>query len=519
MKRKLTISAAALLVLTLLSTGLFVCAAAPGDPDDKDSFTDPAITIYNQNFAVIRQPLSLELKTGLNEVRFSGATSFLEPDSVMLRDPLGRQRLQVWEQNFRNDPLSQELLLSMYEGKTIDFVVRREGEKLETIKGKIIRSGYTPHLYQPYGGYNPYQQAYPQGGAQPIIEMDGHLQFGLPGQPLFPALGNDTVLKPTLHWLLATDKAGHLDAELSYISGGMRWEADYNVVAPESGDILDLIGWITIDNQSGTQFDHARVRLMAGDVNKLLPGNVIGSNFAAAPMMKQAVDAMAPPVTERAFDEYHLYSLQRPVTLRDHETKQVEFVRAAGIRSQKLFVYDGAHIDWNRYSGWSFENIRNDPSYGTQSNPKVWVMQEMKNSASNHLGIALPRGRMRFYRRDEYGRLQFTGENFIDHTPTDETIRLYTGNSFDLVGERKRTDYRVDGNRRTFDESFEITVRNHKKERAEVRVVEHLYRCSNWEITSKTHAFRKLDANQIEFPVNFPADGEVTVRYTVHYTW
>jgi hypothetical protein len=257
---------------------------------------------------------------------------------------------------------------------------------------------------------------------------------------------------------------------------------------------------------------------MAGDVNKIMPGGVLNGRMAQEVAMK-AADAMAPPVTERSFDEYHLYTLQRAVTLRDHETKQVEFVRASGVDSKKLYVYDGAHIDWNRYSGWSFENIRNDPSYGTQSNPKIWVMQEFKNSAANHMGIALPRGRMRFYRRDEDGRLQFTGENYIDHTPKDETIRLYTGNSFDLVGERKRTDYRVDTNRRTFDESFEISVRNHKKERAEVRVVEHLYRCPNWEITSKTHSFRKLDSNQVEFPVTVPADGEVTVRYTVHYTW
>jgi len=512
MRRKLTLIAAGLLTLTLLSAGMMICSASPRQTGD--DWSDPAITIYNQNFAVIRQPLSLDLNEGVNNVRFTETTAFLEPDSVMLRDPRGRRALQVLEQNFRNDPVSQELLLSMYEGKTIEFLVKREGGKLETVKGKIIRSGYAPRVYNPQYGY---QQGY-AGSTQPIIEIDGHLQFGLPGQPLFPALGNDTVLKPTLHWLLATDKPGHLDAELSYVSGGMKWEADYNVVAPENGDVLDVIGWVTINNQSGKQFDHARVRLMAGDVNKIMPGGVLGGVASRAMEMK-AADAMAPTVTERAFDEYHLYSLMRPVTLRDHETKQVEFVRAAGVRSQKLFVYDGAAIDWNRYSGWSFENIRNDPSYGTQSNPKIWVMQEFKNTAENHMGIALPRGRMRFYRRDEDGRLQFTGENYIDHTPKDETIRLYTGNSFDLVGERKRMDYKIDVNRQFCDESFEIKVRNHKKETVQVRVVEHLYRWSNWQIVSKSDGYRKLDANRIEFPVSVPADGEVTVRYTVHYSW
>jgi hypothetical protein len=290
------------------------------------------------------------------------------------------------------------------------------------------------------------------------------------------------------------------------------------VVAPENGEMLDFIGWITIDNTSGKQFDHALVRLMAGDVNKIMPGGMLNAPQAREMAMK-AADVMAPPVTERRFDEYHLYSLMRPVTLRDHETKQVEFVRASGVKSQKLYVYDGAQIDWNRYSGWGFENIRNDPSYGTQSNSKIFVMQEFKNTAANHLGIALPRGRMRFYRRDEDGRLQFTGENVIDHTPNDETIRLYTGNSFDLVGERKRVDYKVDNRSQYCDESFEIKIRNHKKEAVEVRVVEHLYRWTNWQILTQSHKYRKLDANQIEFPVMVPADGEVTVRYLVHYSW
>ena len=507
MKRKLAI--AATVVLTMCFVGAAMVTAIPAQPADEGA-SGPALTIYNQNFAVIRQPLHLELTPGVNEVRFTETTSFLEPDSVMLRDPLGRRQLQVLEQNFRNDPVSQELLLSMYEGKTIDFRVNGN-----VVPGKIIRSGYVPRVYD---YRNAYANQYAQGGTQPIIEVDGHLQFGLPGQPLFPALGSDTVLKPTLNWLLATDKPGKLDAELSYVSGGMRWEADYNVVAPESGDVLDVMGWVTIDNTSGKTFEHARIRLMAGDVNKLVPGMASGMSRNEG-MAKAADMAMQPAVTERSFDEYHLYTLERAVTLRDHETKQVEFVRATGVHSQRLYVYDGANINWNQYRGWSFENIRNDPSYGTQSNPKVWVMQELKNSSANHLGMALPRGRMRFYRRDEDGRLQFTGENLIDHTPSDETIRLYTGNAFDVVGERRRIDYRVDNARKMIDESFEIKLRNHKKEAVSVRAVEHLYRCNTWQVASRSHDFRKLDANQIEFPVVVPANGEVTITYAVHYTW
>jgi hypothetical protein len=225
----------------------------------------------------------------------------------------------------------------------------------------------------------------------------------------------------------------------------------------------------------------------------------------------------APVVREKSFDEFHLYTLERPATLRDNETKQVEFVRTTGIQSQRLYVYDGAQTE--QYAYYSPEQVRNEPGYGTASNPKVWVMQELKNSEANHLGIALPKGRLRFYRRDSDGTLQFIGENTIDHTPKDEMIRAYTGNSFDIVGERKRTNYRVDSSGHWMDETFEIRVRNHKKESANVRVVEHLYRWTNWKLTEQSQQFKKRDAQTIEFPVTVAPNGEQVVTYTVHYSW
>ena len=165
------------------------------------------------------------------------------------------------------------------------------------------------------------------------------------------------------------------------------------------------------------------------------------------------------------------------------------------------------------------EQAREDQNYGTQSNPKIWVMQEFKNSAANHLGIALPKGRLRFYRRDTDGHLEFIGENSIDHTPKDETIRVFTGNSFDLRGERKRTNIHVDSAHHWIDESFEIKIRNHKKEPVDVRVVEHLYRWSNWKLTEQSHESTKKDSQTVEFPVTVGPDGEQVITYTVHYSW
>jgi hypothetical protein len=493
-----------LLLIMILTSGTLVGQEKVTDANNQSA----ALTIYNQNFFVAREYVPLDLTSGVNRAQYAGIASHLEPDSVILRDPAGRA-LQVLEQNYRNDPISQELLLSFYEGKTIEFLVPPN----QIIKGKIIRSGYVPSSY--------YAQNYQQPSyTQPIIEVDGVLRFGLPGQPLFPALSGDSILKPALSWLLQTNDPGKFDAEISYVAGGMSWQADYNLVVSDNPkgktDLLDMVGWITMRNQSGKTFENANIKLMAGDVNKLQPPSVSGRMYAAEAKAMMN-DAMAPVVREKSFDEFHLYTLGRPTTLRDQETKQVEFVRSPGIHALRLYVYDGAQVQ--QYGYYSMDQIRQDQSYGTQSNPKVWVMEEFKNSEVNHLGIALPKGKLRFYRRDTDGHLEFVGENVIDHTPKDETLRIFTGNSFDVVGERKRTSIRVDSAHNWMDESFEIRVRNHKKEPVTVRVVEHLYRWTNWKLTEQSQESRKMDAQTSEFPVTIAPDGEQVVTYTVHYSW
>ncbi len=505
---------------------LLLASAATGltqKNDDKTSVHDDAaaLTIYNQSFAVVRQTLPLDLKSGTNQLEITNITAHLEPDSVILRDLKNGRDLRILEQNYRSDVASQGRLLALYEGKTIDFLVPDKEGNRRLVPGKIIRSGYTPH-YQAYSAYDQQyyqaQQAYvAAGNGEPIIEIDGKLQFGLPGQPIFPALSSDTILKPTLSWLLQSDRPGNTNAEFSYVTGGMSWHADYNVVAPVSGNLLDIVGWVTLDNQTGKTFSNAHIKLMAGDVNKLQPGDFSGMAAKDA-VFNMRAEAPAPAVTERSFDEYHLYTLERPSTLYDRETKQVEFVRATGVPSQRLYVYDGVKLDQN-YRGYSQENIRDMENFGVQSNSKIWAMVEFKNSKENHLGLPLPKGRVRFYRRDTDGQLEFTGENLIDHTPSDETIRLYKGNVFDAVGERKRTAYHLERNAHWMDESFEIKLRNHKKEPMEIRVVEHLYRWTNWDIQKTSDPFNKLDSKTVEFRVKVPPDGEKVVTYTAHYSW
>jgi hypothetical protein len=501
-------------------------AAASGSASP--ALPPPALTIYNQNFALVRDTVPLDLQPGVNPVRFTETTAHVETDSVILRDPAGKVPLQILEQNYRNDPVSEGLLLSLNEGKTLDFEIDLGQGQTKVVQGRVIRSSNSiadaSNVLQRYGPrdrygnliYNGFQN---NSGQQPIIEVEGKLRFSLPGRPLFPALADDTVLKPTLEWQIHAPKAVRLNAELAYITGYMSWKADYNVVMPGGSDTADITGWVTMDNQSGKTFANARIKLMAGDVSKLQPANMgfMGGVVVASGMAKSGA---ALTVTEKAFEDYHLYTLERPATLRDRETKQVEFIRVTGVKTKRVYVYDGLVIDWQRWNGNNISYMRREEDFGAGSgSTKVAIMREIKNSKENGLGMPLPKGRVRFYKTDDDRRPEFTGENEIDHTPKDETVRIYTGNAFDLVGERRRTDFKVDTNKQFVDEGVEIKVRNRKKEPVEIRVVEHLYRWFTWEVREPSQPFVKKDARTIEFTVTLQPDEEKTVTYTAHYTW
>ncbi len=460
--------------------------------------SDPAITIYNGGFAVVRDTLAIEMKAGSNQITFAGTTAKLEPDSVILRDVAGKAQLQILEQSYRNDPVSEPMLLSFFEGKSLDFIRLEPNKPDQTISAKIIRSGYVP-------GGNP---------VEPIVEIDGQLQFALPGRPIFPSLGDENILKPALAWQIHAPAAAKINAEVAYVTQGFSWQASYNIVAPEKGDLVDIVGWITMQNDSGSSFQNAKIKLMAGDVNKVQSSYPQMAKRGFPMMAEMAADA-PPVVSEKAFDEFHLYTLANPVTLRDKETKQVEFIRASGVKAERLYIYDGAVI-----SGWRVGmSVGSDPGYGVTSNKKVHVYREFKNTEANKLGIPLPKGRVRFYSQDNDRQLEFVGENNIEHTPKEERVRVYIGDSFDLVGERKRTDFKLDEANHVFEETFEVTLRNRQKEDVEIRVVEHLFRWTNWTIESKSHEFNKTDAQTIEFHVSLKPDEEKTVTYKARYTW
>lgn len=494
-------------ITAVLSVGLFgllghVQANIQADTQ-KSEAAGPAITVYNQNFGVVRDHVSLDLKAGLNQASFSGVTSQLEPESVVLRDPSGKVDLSIIEQSYRGDPVDSIGLLQMFEGKTIQFKKQLHDEEI-VFDGRIIRAPKQVMTKNPHGGQ--YQKT-----LEPIIEVEGQLITQLPGTPLFPSLGDDSILEPTLSWKIFTQKAASLVAQLSYLTYGMSWKSDYNLVLPEEGDVVTLTGWVSIENNTGTSFEDARIKLIAGDVNKVEPQPEMYAKAVGLRSMARA-DQSAPEVEAKKFDEFHMYSLPLATTLRDRETKQVEFVRAEAVQTKKLYVYQG-------FQGRYYGGINTNQNYGQNAQPDVGIYREFKNSEANGLGVALPAGKTRFYRMDSDGQLEFTGENTIDHTPKNETIRVYLGNAFDLVGERTRTDFYKHPSRDLIRETFEIELRNRSDKEVTVQVVEHLSRWSNWEIQKPSQDFEKKDAQTIEFPVTVGADQVKTVSYTVEYTW
>ncbi|HEY4382513.1 MAG TPA: DUF4139 domain-containing protein [Acidobacteriaceae bacterium] len=481
--------------------------AATGAQAQQGGAGPVALTIYNQDFAVARTTVDLDLATGPNQVTTTNVTSQLEPDSVVLRDPTGKTPFKVTEQNYDGGVIDQMSLLQKFEGKTIQFYNGGRdgsGKPVGTFDGRIIRAGN-----------------------QPIVEAEGLIQFQLPGIPLFPAATDGLLLKPTLRWQIDAPRPAHLTAELAYITHGMSWQATYNIVAPESTNVaesepVDLHGWVTVQNNSGTDFSAARIKLMAGDVAKLkdFRDRSYATNGVVDTMSENVSDGNA--VTQQAFDDFHLYDLNRTVSLTSGETKQVEFIDAANVSMNRVYEYDGA----TRQPGYNlcFGCHNEQQSFGTSSNTKINIRAEIKNSTANHLGMPLPAGRIRLYRRDTGGQMEFIGEGTVNHTPAEETVKVPVGSAFDVTGERKQTYFHVDQRANTIDETFEITVKNQKSAPVNVAIVEHMNRGQNWQITEQLAnamptRYTRRDSATIEFPIAVPATGETKVIYSVHYTW
>lgn len=475
------------LVAVLALASAAVGGAAPRPTPAAAQSAGVELAVYNQDLALVKDRRSLDLAQGLNEVRFADVAAQIDPTSVHFRsltDPTGTV---VVEQNYEYDLVGSARLLRKYVDQEIGLVT----EDGQEYAGKLL-SGDNDAILQA------------ADGQVTVVRLDRIKEF------TFPALPEGLITRPTLVWQVESARGGGQEVEVTYLTGGINWYANYTIVLADDEKSLDLNGWVTLDNRSGAGYKDARLKLIAGDIHRAAAeGYVMEEKAYAVP-----TEVSAPQVEERPFFEYHLYEVQRPVTIQDRQTKQIEFVTAGGVPADKFFVYDGAQVRF-----WGYYQPIQEAGYGTTSNKKVMVMLEFKNGQEEGLGVPLPKGTLRVFKKDVDGSTLLVGEDAIDHTPKDERIRLYVGDAFDLVGERVQTDFQVDYDENWMEESYQITLRNHKAEEVEVRVVEHLFRWSGWKILDASQDFDKLDAQSIEFRVPVKANGEATVTYTVRYEW
>jgi len=448
-------------------------------------------------YAVVRQQRDINFNRGRNTVRFSDVAALIDPTTVIfesLTDPAGSS---VLEQNFQFDLVSQEKLLQKYIDQTVK-VDQLRGNNVESFSGTLLSAS----------------------GGMILKRDDGSVQL-LPSNAgvTLPSLPGGLITRPTLVWDIVAQRAGSQRTRVSYQTTGVTWWTDYNLTYSEGSNAnackLDVGAWVSVINQSGASYPEAKMKLIAGDVQRARPaGRVFAPQAASKAMLREDKDA---GFAEKELFEYHLYTLGRPTTLPDNSTKQIELFPAAhNVPCEKTLVYYGVAPGYHGYGA----SPVTDRNYGVQSNKKVDVYLGFRNSQDHNMGMPLPSGRIRVSKIDSADKtLEFIGEDVIDHTPKNEKVLIKLGSAFDVVGERRQVDFKVDTSRKTMSEDIEIKLRNQKKEAVTVIAKENLYRWINWQITSKTHDYEKQDARTIQFPLRIAAGGEVTLRYSVQYTW
>ena len=464
MKRTMAI---VLTLATSLASGAEAAQLAVGREAQKDVM----VTIYNGNLGLVKDVRETRLPTGLHETEFTDVAAQIDPTTVHLKsltDPAG---LRILEQNYEYDLLSS-------------------GKLMEKYVGRMVR------LYNTDGTY---LEAKLLSTAGPVFEINGQIHLGHNGRLVLPSLPENLVSKPTLVWLLRNALAGPQRVEASYLTGGITWKADYVMVLNPADTKADVTGWVTIDNRSGATYGNAALKLVAGDVNRAVDGRRSQRAMEIATKAASMAEA-ARDFKSEGFFEYHLYTLDGRTTIKDNQTKQLTLMAAGDVPVVKQLIYYGAQ-DYYR------------TSYGVpMSNQKIGVYFDIKNSKDNRLGVPLPKGKVRVYKADASGSQQFVGEDWIDHTPKDERVKIKMGDAFDLVGERTQKEWRKIASN-LYEVEWEISLRNHKKEDQTVTVIEPVP--GDWQVLTSTHAWEKPEAHTLKFQVPVPKESASKLTYRV----
>lgn len=440
-----------------------------------DEQTGVAVTVYNVNLGLVKDRRKIKLFSGEGEVRFMDVASQILPSSVHVKSLAGRETLQVIEQNYEFDLLNPQKLLDKYVGKEVKLYYKNPySEREETIHATLLSNA---------------------GG--PIFRIGDEITFGHPGRIIFPEVPGDLILRPTLVWLVRSSIASAQTVEASFLTNGINWRADYVITLNESDERADISGWITIDNRSGATYRNATLKLVAGDVRRVRDEFEYRDNMLRAAETAVKADAQ---FKREEFFEYHIYSLGRPSTIRDNQTKQIGLVNAGMIPVRKELVFDGSAYYYHNRHGEAI------------TDQKIRVIVEFDNRKEHNLGVPLPGGIVRAYKLDADGGLQFAGEDSISHAPEDEKIRVHLGNAFDVVGSRKQTDWKKIA-ADTYEAGFEISLGNRKKEDVVVKVVEPIP--GDWMMLSSSHEYRKTKSFTAEFDIPVKRDGESILTYRV----
>jgi hypothetical protein len=458
-------------------------AAAAQGSSTLDDQTELALTVYNSNIALVRDVRTLQLPRGTFDLQFMDIAATVNPATVHFRSLSEPDRVSVLEQNYEYDLLEPDKLLRKYVGRDVTLVRRREDN------GRTIEEPVTARLLS-------YNQA-------PVWQIGNEIVTGLGADHIrFPELPGNLFSRPTLIWSLSNDGGARHRVEASYLATNVKWNADYVLTVARDDKTADIDGWVTVTNGSGTGFRNATLQLVAGDLNRV---------YSPAAMMEQAdrlervAVNVAKEMTREAFSDYHLYSLGRKTTVNNNQTKQVSMLDATGFPIVKRYVVDGQAFYY-----------RNAQHPGSPIKDVVQVYYQFKNEGRAGLGIPMPAGVVRVYQSDSRGGTQFVGEDRIQHTPSDETLKLKIGNAFDVVAERKQTDFEKIGSN-VYEIEYEVVLRNHKTAPVAVEVNEPIG--GTWRILRSSHQGTRTDAWAAQFSVPVAANGSATLNYRVRVTY
>ncbi len=470
-------STLALFVLSALNTSAFAADEIRSTLNDQQSV---AVTIYNGDLALVKDQRKVKLQSGLNNLALRDVSAQMRPETALLRSISHAGSFSTLEQNFDFDLLTPEKLLEKYVGKNVLLVKTHPTTGAETTESATVLSA--------------------NNGV--VLKIGNRIETGIPGRIVYADVPSNLRDRPTLVTQLNNKTAAEQTLELSYLTAGLGWKADYVAELSAKEDSLDLSGWVTLTNTSGATYNNAKLQLVAGDVNRVRQEMPHMAKAMRAEVMM--VDAAA-PMAEESLLEYHLYTLDRPTTIAENQTKQVALLSASGVPARKELLLRGADYYYSS-------------SYGDLGQKmKVSVFVEFDNKEAAKMGMPLPKGTMRVYKKDSQGNAQFVGEDHIDHTPKNETVRLKLGEAFDVTADKKQTDFKTlprpaKGNS-AFESAYEIVLKNAKKERVTVTVQEPIP--ADWKIVSESHTSSKASSNTAVWKIDIPAEGKTTLRYRV----